>query len=494
MDVQRFFAADISQAIAQVRAALGPDAVILSNRRMDDGVEILATKDYDPSMKDEVDALVNQTGKAVAVTDNTTSNKKPDKKKEKNALLSGSEPFWKKIMPHLDTQTQAQVSQALPNRRQAEPAKSNLDWIKTFSQSRENLNQAVTLDDLPDVVEQPTKVPITNENKTISSQTHQASFASKHEDLASLRGVWDELHNLRSLLEQQLSSLAWGDLAKRFPQRAKVMRHLLEMGLSAKVCRQVVNDIHEDQQFSNTWRKAVANFASRIQVSPRDIVLDGGVFAFVGSTGSGKTTALAKLAARYALHHGHEDIAFITTDNFRVGSTEHLRTFGRILNIPVYPVNNVNEFKKTLKSLYDKQLILIDTPGMTANDAHLSEQFKLLMESSALIKTLLMLPATSQHAVLCDSIQAYRKIVVDGVIITKTDEASSLGAALSAVVENLLPINYVSEGQQVPEDIHQHSAAHLIKQAVAKMQSLEHRIEDEVVEMAFGSAVTDDVF
>jgi len=217
-----------------------------------------------------------------------------------------------------------------------------------------------------------------------------------------------------------------------------------------------------------------------------DVLMRGGVFALVGPTGVGKTTTLVKMAARYALQHGTDKIALITTDNYRVGAQEQLRNYGRIMEAPVRVANDSAELKEILKSMYDKKLVLIDTAGMSQRDMRLTEQFTMLREGTSLIKTYLVMSASTQYSVMEETVKAYGKVVLDGCIFTKLDETNSLGGALSVAADQQLPIAYISDGQRVPEDLHMEKSVALVKRAIAMMQKSNNPIDDEVVEMAFG--------
>jgi len=294
-------------------------------------------------------------------------------------------------------------------------------------------------------------------------------------------------------LQNQLSSLAWNDLNKRFPKKAKLLRHLYDLGLGPATARKLAEGLSYDGEFDEIWRNAIKSLAVKIPVVDDDIVQNGGVFALVGPTGVGKTTTIAKLAARYALSHGTKGIALITTDNYRVGAQEQLRTFGRILGTPVRIASDVQELKKTLKSLYDKQLILIDTAGMSQRDLRLTEQFAMLNEGSSSIKTMLVVPAATQLQVLDEVVSSFSKAILEGCIITKIDESASIGGVLSTMMHHQLPISYISDGQRVPEDLHRARAIDLVKRAVSLLKQKSHRADEDMLEMAFGEIVSNEL-
>ena len=180
----------------------------------------------------------------------------------------------------------------------------------------------------------------------------------------------------------------------------------------------------------------------------------GGAVALVGPTGVGKTTTIAKLAARYAQRHGSDSVALITTDTFRIGASEQLKVYGRIIGCPVKIANDAKELADAMLSLRDKRLILIDTAGMGQRDKRLSEQLGQILQNKRLrIRPYLVLSATAQTQVLNDTVKQFKTLPLAGCIFTKLDECLSLGESISVAIEQGLAVGYLTHGQQVPEDI-----------------------------------------
>jgi flagellar biosynthesis protein FlhF len=213
--------------------------------------------------------------------------------------------------------------------------------------------------------------------------------------------------------------------------------------------------------------------------------------ALVGPTGVGKTTTAAKLAARFALRHGADHVALVTTDSYRVGATEQLRTYGRIMGVPVRVTRTPEELRGALQDLSACRLVLIDTAGMSQRDMRLSEQLTLVQQGSPLVQVFLVLSATTQPLGLEEVVRAFRGIPIDGCILTKLDEAVSLGALLSVLVQHGLPVGYLSDGQRVPEDIRPARAHVLVNQALQVLKRAGRRADDQALELAYGGMAAD---
>ena len=388
MKVKRFFAPDMRQAIRLVREEQGPDAVILSNSKVDGGIEIIAAVDYDASLLDGGTSNPEQTGEApapVEVAEPATTRKAVDTY-SRNAESEFSEPV----------------------------APAPVDW-------------------------------------------------SQDPSIVAMR---DEIKQLRGLLENQLAHLAWGDMKRREPLHADVMRRLGSMELTSSLVERISAPTVHARDEDHAWRLAMAELAASVPVADHDFMDEGGIVALVGSTGVGKTTSIAKLAARYVLRHGQRHVALVTTDSYRIGAHEQLMTYGRLLGIPVQVASDHNELRSTLNSLSDKRLVLIDTAGMSQRDVRLTEQFATLADTGLPIRTLLVLSATVHPSVLDETIRAFSDVPLDGSILTKLDEAASLGGVLSAIIEQQLPLRFVANGQRVPEDMQVARASELVQQAV----------------------------
>ena len=415
MKIKKFIAPDIRRAIKMVRDEQGPDAIIISNRRVNGGVEIVSAIDYDESLlnqtRDEPEAAADS---ALNFEEGRLQNKESNNEKY-STLQSG----------------QGHQSILLEPKRQESPLEESL--------------------------------------------------------LCEMR---EELKYLRNIVETRFFDLAWENFSHNNPINAEVIRRLLNCGIPAKLAREIAGELPYRDKLANAWDDALTNMANRIQLTNDDIIDKGGVIALVGPTGVGKTTTIAKLAARYALRRGVRHVGLITTDNYRVGAHEQLRTYGRLLDIPVRSALNKDEMQTHLADLMDKDLVLIDTAGMSQRDMRISEQLSVLKEAKVNIKVYLVVAATSQRAGTEEVINIFRDIELDGCILTKLDEAASVGPAISAIIEKKLPIAYFSDGQRVPEDIHLARSDKLVNQENFSTKKGKEIMSDEWMDVSMRRTAT----
>jgi flagellar biosynthesis protein FlhF len=193
-----------------------------------------------------------------------------------------------------------------------------------------------------------------------------------------------------------------------------------------------------------------------------DFVEQGGIYALVGPTGVGKTTTAAKLAARCVIQHGASSLALITADGYRIGGQEQLRAYGKILGVIVHSVEDQSDLRIALAELKNKHTVLIDTAGVGQRDQMVAEQTAMLSGANACVKRVLCLSATSTGETLNEVIRAYEGDGLAGSIITKLDEAATLGGVLDTVIRHKMSLFYVANGQRVPEDIHVANPEHLV--------------------------------
>jgi flagellar biosynthesis protein FlhF len=395
MNVKKFTGPTSRDALRKVREAIGPDAVILSNRAVDGVVEILAVA------SDDVAAVVS-----------------PSHESDMAAPA-----------PQLQHLAEAPAAKPIaPRRPQQEPMFDMAAMSAMVSSAIAQVTETAT---------------------------------------AEMSGMMSEMRAMRGLMESQLAELTWGTAQQRAPQKATVLREMLAAGFSATLSRYLIDKLPagKDAADSMRWVKSVLG-RNLSAMSDEDEMLDkGGVFALVGPTGVGKTTTTAKLAARCVMRHGPEKLALITTDAYRIGAHEQLRIYGKILGVMVHAVKDEADLRIALKELKNKHTVLIDTIGMSQRDQMVAAQVAMLTQSGADVKRLLCLNATSTNETLNEVVRAYQGSGLHGVIMTKLDEAASIGSLLDVLVRQKLNLCYISNGQRVPEDLHLADRAMLVDRA-----------------------------
>lgn len=305
------------------------------------------------------------------------------------------------------------------------------------------------------------------------------------------QNVLREIRKMQSRLEAQLSDLSLRDLIGRDPARSHVMRELLGAGFSSALARQIVEKMPAaEAEQALAWAKASLIRNLPVMESEADMLEAGGVCALMGPTGAGKTTTTAKLAARFVVRHGAEKLALLTTDGYRIGGHEQLRIYGRILGVSVHAVRDASDLRLALAELRNKHTVLIDTVGMSQRDQAVGEQVEMLCQAGRPIKRLLLLNATSHGETLNEVVRAYRAKGLDGCILSKIDEAATLGPALDCAIRHQLSVHYLAAGQRVPEDLHLANRQYLIHRAFKlKQENSPFRLQEDELPFAFAGGM-----
>jgi flagellar biosynthesis protein FlhF len=279
-----------------------------------------------------------------------------------------------------------------------------------------------------------------------------------------------ELKSLRTEMDSKLASIGWGGISKANPVRSELLYRLAGMSISRKLSVKIANRFTNQTDGELAFSQAQELLAKVLPVADDDLLQYGGIVALVGPTGVGKTTTIAKLAAKFILKHGPRQVALITTDNYRIGAHEQLNTYGRILDVPVRVASSAAELHNLINGFADKRLILIDTAGMSQRDMKLVEQINTLQQSDQAIKSYLVMSAATEYKAMNEIINAFQVFEPQASILTKLDEAATIGSAISSIIEHNLPLAFIADGQQVPEDMHSPCARTLIAQCVAELE------------------------
>lgn len=457
MKLKKFTAPTTREALQKLRAELGEDAIILSNRKTAGGTEVLAAS---PAEMDNLTEHTEQVKVPVAPASWTKADRE---KQERNRKLEEA------IARGVSEKMRESVRQ------------------KTASQSvqqsaRPKVNQAYGVTDSPVAVKSKAVQAIKAEPEvTISSQRVQDEMigdlarnraqAASESMMIEQNNMLEEIRQMRQMMKDQLSLMTWRDCLEQNPLRGEIWTQLNNSGFSPVFARTVAEKLPSDltPEKAQDWLMNVLKHNILVASANDDLIDKGGVYALVGPTGVGKTTTTAKLAARCVVKYGADSLGLITTDSYRIGAQDQLRIYGKILGVQVYTAQNEADLSQLRNSLSRKRLLLIDTVGMGQRDKRVNEQTEMLVNGH--VKRLLLLNATSQPENLDDVVRHYRNRGLEGAILSKLDEAVKLGGSLDVVIRHKLKLHYVATGQRVPEDLYQADAKVLVHRALKARHS-----------------------
>ncbi len=454
MNVKRFTARTPREALALVRQSFGADAVVLSTRPSAEGVEVLAMAPESLAQIEQVRSTAPAAAAPAPVTDVMQ-----DVKDLSMSTLS----------------FQDYVRERMLKRRQAEIA----------APARAAESRPATLAVPPSVYRVP---PVANSHNEIryAESPPQVSQAQARDNADSARReqtMLNELRQVKGLIEERFGALAFMDKLQRNPKRAALTQKLLDGGFSPALIRKLVEGLPADCADESAWAATVLERNLVAAEGEPAIEEVGGIYALIGATGVGKTTSTAKIAAAFATQHGSANLGLITLDAYRVGAQEQLRTYGRILGVPVHTAHDRASLEDLLDLLSAKNMVLIDTAGMAQRDTRTRDLLEMI--SHRAIQKLLVVNAAAQGETIEDVMQSYQAASCRGMVISKIDEAVKLGPALDAAIRHKLRVVGVANGQRVPEDWHRLSSQALVQRAMRAHPNAAWRLDADEVSLVF---------
>jgi flagellar biosynthesis protein FlhF len=463
MKLRRFFGPTSRAVLEQVRAELGPDAMIVANHASADGIEITAL----PATA--LPEILDEGARTAVPVPPPVSLPTADDEGVRVMLSSRG-----KTPPPADTAPPARAKHAIPGIASATPAPtSRLPEQDPPPADRMEAHDAPL----------PAAPPI--------ALADTARFSA---DMGER--VMAEMAAMRALLQEQMAQLAWSDALRRSPLRARLTRDLLLAGYSAALARTLTERLPDDFNANEAQGWLAGVLARNVAaIEPADeLVTRGGIYALIGPTGVGKTTTTAKLAARCAVRYGAGKLALLTTDSYRVGAQDQLRIYAKILGVAVHTVSDRHDLRQALESVRGRHLVLIDTVGIGQRDSRVAEQAQLLDHPD--VSRVLLLNAAAQAETLEEVVTTYRRAAdgtptgLCGAIITKLDEAARTGGVLDVAIRHRLTLQYVTNGQRVPEDLAVAHARYLVDRSLrAALRPTAFAIEpDEVALIASAGA------
>jgi flagellar biosynthesis protein FlhF len=487
--IRRFVGKDMRSALAQIKEELGVDAVIMSNKKIPEGVELMAAVDYSQSVpstkathqqdnehnREVSNDVVNIGESATSVSSEETHNLNVNSVAPADSL---SALLNRQVQHHSTTSNPKELTEknTVQQSNQVSNQDENIeDQLRSFTQRLRHSKPDGTIP-APQATNTNSQYQhedhISLEAEQMAKKIQSQQFAEQQTDQSSHVSQQDfdkmqqEMASIRKLLEHQVSGLMWQDMAQKEPQRAVLVNRLLALGLNEQIADQIAGYVPSQYHEAEAWQQATKLIGEQLNTTQNDIIHRGGIVALVGPTGVGKTTTIAKLAARFAQVHGHEQVALISTDTYRIAGFEQLATYGKIIGCQVKLAKDSQSLDLLLEQLSNKKLILIDTAGMGQRDVRLAENLANLVSNARVrIRNYLVLAANSQQQVMQENVERFKKVPLSGCIYTKLDESVSIGEIITTSIQNGLPIGYLTDGQRVPEDIKVANAEKLVRLA-----------------------------
>ncbi|HTT03833.1 MAG TPA: flagellar biosynthesis protein FlhF [Steroidobacteraceae bacterium] len=439
MKIKKYVSTDMRSALRAVREEQGPDAVILSTRAGAQGVEVCAAVDLE-----------------LAAAPGTLAETAALKQLERETIAQLERGAIAQAAPAQGARVSATAAASAPT------GAENVDYgveLQHASPGEWSLDAAAALD-------------------AVLAGPGAAAPATS---------VGEELRSLRALLEQELAALSWNEFTRREPLKARVLSDLARLGLDRALALKLVEELPGGLSAEQTQRMPYALLSRRLITcdSPTE---RSGAIALIGPPGSGKTTTLAKLATRYVLEQDAANLLIISTDDERLGSHEQLACLGRLLGVRVETLVGTEELARRIAALPNR-CILIDTPGVTARDAVAAQRCRELRERCGSLTQMLVLPASAQGGVIEDAVTQFGPPLADCCVLTRIDEAVSLGGVLSALAASRLPVAFISEGPRIPEDLRPARAHQLVARAVELARAAQGSADDDLLARRYGRSV-----
>lgn len=410
MKIRKYIASTMKDALEEMRKELGEDAVILSTR--------------------SIPRSAANSREAVEITAAADPADEPQKKRPLVAAANPA-PYARDILQYAENFAR----EAVPATRQAQHAPKH---------SAAPARSAVRTVDVP---------PVAHADDTVQSTQQvlqqQTAFIRLQEELSSIR---DTLHTVAGEVRYKHS----GSLT---PGCRRIYEALIDAGLREHLALETIGSITARGLASDISGALVAarkHLLSSIDIGEPLTAVRGRrrVYAFVGSTGMGKTTTIAKLAT--ALHVlGSTRVLLLSADTYRVGGAEQLETIAAIAGIPFRSVYSPQELRQAILKATDVDCVFVDTVGRNPrNEGHIQE-IRVFMEAAAPDRAFLVQSATASEAATVQAISRFTTAGATDMILTKLDEAPAIGPIVNALHSQSLPIAYMTTGQTIPDDIEQ---------------------------------------
>jgi flagellar biosynthesis protein FlhF len=540
MQAKRFIAADMRRALDMVKEEYGEDAMIISTERTARGVELVATGEGAMEQLQKNDTLestvMTERQQKIAsaasgfqsIPDNAelTFAQQYQSSQAQSSLTKPSPSNADERGPASGkTKQQLADEMELANRRMQAAKEAESMTLETWADKEYALQQArknqSRIKSQPVIQESMEVEPNVQASNTYASnaQENRASVNRDSEKISSekivsqnmasqdreIRRLHDEITDMRETIEVQL--LHMSDMQERqyhdthmhnqpedifvnatagsipIQNTVKRMKKQLEfLSLPKAANDKIISDLQKkgapDSNKALLWRHVLTQVSRHIPSDTSDPVAQGGTYAFLGTTGVGKTTTIAKLAARYVMENGPDGVVLLTTDNHRIAAHNQLTALAKVLNVRVEVVDDLQQLPRYLEQLQDYSLTLIDTPGMGYADPLLKPHLHVLQQCAA-VQNVVVVSANNQYQMMKASLHSYGLANLDYGVMTKLDECATLSDAMGILIEHTIPLAYITDGQSVPEDIAILKSSEFISRAV---NLLKYQRKNEAIE------------
>ena len=475
----------------QVKEVFGDDALILSNRQVPEGVEIIAADGTDEMLFGQADQAVVEANAEETVSASPTSPAVPAGQQGESASTEPTRPNPESPVVESSPRTASDLPGAFSQPYTGIGAPDTADMPIPEPEPPTLTNPIVGA--MPGEPSPPYNAPSKGGRFGAAVERAKSSLKARRtttpqvnaragkavsgetvsEEQREIHVMREELARLRGMMESQFSNMHMGLWAQNSPARAMVMTRMTELGLNEQLAAKLVASLKNIDSVAPqvAARDALRSLASQIRVTGDKITKQGGVCVFVGPPGAGKTTSIAKMALQFSRQRDTRDIVMVSTDSSRIGAHEQLSAYGRLLSIPVIRATDDSQVREIITAVQDKALVLVDTAGLTQKHLRHHDEIPTLVMDMPNLQHYLVLPATAQYQTLDRIISALPRDRIEGGIITKLDEAANLGEILGAALNNKFPLAYWTEAQKITSALHVATRRQLVEKAVSVLKS-----------------------
>ena len=495
MGPQKFTALNTAEALKKVRLEMGADAMILSTSDTKNGVEIVAITPED---------LTNLSS-AADPTNKVSRPQQMDPEVEIAPTFSSN----------------PRLGRDLSNRASPKPvnlaSNENVGGFKKVDFPKISSGGLNSDTFKPSFFESSQRVPA-SEAKFVGEGDHEPSVRKKPvngnhiESAAAPKSIAElansprveklltEISEVKNLLQSHVAGNFWGNLQQEKTHLTEVIKHLLNTGFSPQLCADITRKLPETSDLSTLLQSARDQIKEMVKTVDAFAMFDkGGVFAFIGPTGVGKTTTVAKIAARCVLRYGRNQVTLLTTDTYRIGAQEQLKVFAKILGLTVTSLRDGEDLSSKLKELSGRKIVLLDTAGVSQRDTLMLEQSKTLQDGSQSAVRILVMSSTTDLRTQEEVIKLHNQAAqsngvgkIEAAVITKIDEAAHIAPVVDSVIRHDMPLLFISNGQRVPEDLSLPDLDYLSHRAIqARAFSDDLSYSDEQIPAIFSNNLGD---